>query len=354
MVQKTITRVHDFKLPTAILGASLLGNDNELAVACMDGVYRVDVAAKSHQRIGEHASYVSSVAYHPASKAIVTAGYDGRLKWFSAENHSVVREEKVHRFWSWDMAISPDQQWIASVTGQYIAGDYKYTPAAETEPSVKILRAEDGKSVHSLSHVPSVQAVAFSADSQWLAAGNLMGEVRVWSVKSGEQVGVFQSKDFTSWGIIKSHCYLGGIFGIRFSPDGNELIICGMGDMRDPMAGNGRQLWQRWNWREGKMVGQTKEKQSGEGLMEALVMHPSGESFLMGGRLRGGEWNAALFDFASGQRLGTIKSGYRITEMLFNSKGELLVFGGQGQPGKEADGKFPNYGRFEMYRILDA
>jgi hypothetical protein len=105
---------------------------------------------------------------------------------------------------------------------------------------VKILRAEDGKSVHSLSRVPSVQAVAFSADSQWLAAGNLMR------------------------------------------------------DMRDPMAGNGRQLWQRWNWREGKMVGQTKEKQSGEGLMEALVMHPSGESFLMGGRLRGGEWNAAL------------------------------------------------------------
>jgi hypothetical protein len=147
--------------------------------------------------------------------------------------------------------------------------------------------------------VPELDHVLFhlvmdSADSRLVAAGNLMGEVRVWSVESGEQVGVFQSKDFTSWGIIKSHCYLVGVFGIRFSPDGNELIICGMGDMRDPMAGNGRQLWQRWNWREGKMVGQTKEKQLGEGLMEALVMHPSGESFLMGGRLRGGEWNAAL------------------------------------------------------------
>jgi hypothetical protein len=69
--------------------------------------------------------------------------------------------------------------------------------------------------------------------------------------------------------------------------------------------------------------------------------------------LRGGEWNAALFDFASGERLGTIKSGYRITEMLFNSKGELLVFGGQGQPGKEADGKFPDFGRVEVYQIQD-
>lgn len=351
MVPRTINRVHDFKLPTAILGACLLDDDNQLAVACMDGVYRVDVLAKSHQKVGAHGSYVSSVVYHKGTKSFITAGYDGCLKWFSAESNAVVREENVHSFWSWDMALSPDQRWIASVTGQYIAGDYKYTPAAEREPSVKILRAEDGVTVHSLPHVPSVQSVAFSADSQWVAAGNLMGEVRVWKVETGEQVGGFQSKDFTSWGIIKSHCYLGGIFAIRFSPDGNEVLACGMGDMRDPMAGNGRQLWQRWNWREGKLIQQTKENQSGEGLMEALAMSPEGDRFLMGGRLRGGEWNAALFDFQSGERLGTIKSGYRITEMVFNSKGELLVFGGQGQPGKESDGKFPDFGRVEVYQI---
>lgn len=351
MVPRTINRVHDFKLPTAILGACLLDDDNQLAVACMDGVYRVDVLAKSHQKVGEHGSYVSSVVYHKGTNSFITAGYDGCLKWFSAESNAVVREEKVHSFWSWDMALSPDQRWIASVTGQYIAGDYKYTPAAEREPSVRLLRAEDGVTVHSLPHVPSVQSVAFSADSQWVAAGNLMGEVRVWKVETGEQVGGFQSKDFTSWGIIKSHCYLGGIFAIRFSPDGNEVLVCGMGDMRDPMAGNGRQLWQRWNWREGKLIQQTKENQSGEGLMEALAMSPKGESFLMGGRLRGGEWNAAMFDFQSGERLGTIKSGYRITEMVFNSKGELLVFGGQGQPGKESDGKFPDFGRVEVYKI---
>ena len=353
MVPRTINRVHDFKLPTAILGACLLDDDNQLAVACMDGVYRVDVLAKSHQKVGAHGSYVSSAVYHKGTKSFITAGYDGCLKWFSAESNAVVREEKVHSFWSWDMALSPDQRWIASVTGQYIAGDYKYTPAAEREPSVKILRAEDGVTVHSLPHVPSVQSVAFSADSQWVAAGNLMGEVRVWKVETGEQVGGFQSKDLTSWGIIKSHCYLGGIFAIRFSPDGNEVLVCGMGDMRDPMAGNGRQLWQRWNWREGKLIQQTKENQSGEGLMEALAISPKGDSFLMGGRLRGGEWNAAMFDFQSGERLGTIKSGYRITEMFFNSKGELLVFGGQGQPGKESDGKFPDFGRVEVYQIGD-
>ena len=87
--------------------------------------------------------------------------------------------------------------------------------------------------------------------------------------------------------------------------------------------------------------------------MEALVLSPQGDSFLMGGRLRGGEWNAALFDLASGERLGTIKSGYRITEILFTTQVDLLVLGGQGQPSKGEDGKFPDFGRIEVYRIGD-
>lgn len=351
MMQKKLTRVHDFKLPTAILGACFLQDDNELIAACMDGVYRVEIGTKKHHRIGTHESYVSSAVYVAQKQVIVTAGYDGKLKWYSIVDNALIREEKVHRFWSWDMALSPDQRYLASATGQYLAGDYKYSPAAETETSVKLLNAADGQLVHAFSHVPSVQSVAFSHDSQWVAAGNLMGEVRVWEVATGKQVGVFQSKDFTSWGIIKSHCYLGGIFAMEFSPDNNEIIVCGMGDMRDPMAGNGKQLWQRWNWRDAKMTAQTLEKQSGEGLMEALVLHPAKDSFVMGGRLRGGDWNAALFDLSSGERLGSIKSGFRITQMLFNSKGELVVVGGQGQPGKDAEGKFSDFGRVEVYSI---
>lgn len=350
-MQKSINRIHDFKLPTAILGACLLENHREMVAACMDGIYRVDLESKSSTKVAQHESYASSAVFLPTHQAFVTAGYDGKLKWFSTKDNSLAREEKVHGFWSWDMAISKDHRWLASVTGQYLPGDYKYAPAPESEPSVKILNALDGTVVHSLSHVPSVQSVVFSHNNKWVAAGNLMGQVRVWDVESGDQVGGFESKDFTSWGIIKSHCYLGGIFAMEFAPDDSQLIVCGMGDMRDPMAGNGKQLWQRWDWKEAKLISQTNEKQSGEGLMEAVVLHPAGDSFLMGGRLRGGEWNAALFDLATGERMGTIKSGYRITQMLFNDSQQLIVVGGQGQPGKNNDGKFSDFGRVEIYEI---
>jgi len=354
MQQKTLTRSGDFKLPTAILAADLSADAETMVAGCMDGVYEINLKDKSSIRIGGHDSYVSGARYLPLHGTLVTAGYDGVLQWFDQANKQSQRKLKAHDFWSWDMAVSPDQTMIASVTGQYLAGGYQYEPAAEREPSVRLIAADSAEILHSLPHVPSVQAVAFSHDSQFVAAGNLMGEVRVWNCQSGQQVGSFTTPDLTSWGIIKSHCYLGGIFAIAFSPDDQTLLICGMGDMRDPMAGNGKQLWQKWAWKESpaKKIDETHAGESGEGLMESLAIHPSGEYFAMGGRLRGGDWNAALFDLASGNRIGSIKSGYRITDLAFTPDGtRLVVVGTQGQPGRNKDGIFPMFGRVEVYDI---
>ncbi len=353
----TLTRVTDFKLPTAILGAALIGDGGSLVAACFDGVYLVDLDAKDYQRLGQHDSYVSSAAELPAHGMVLSAGYDGTVQWFDRESQRSLRKQKIHDFWSWDMAVAPDQSLLASVTGQYLAGGYKYEPAPEREPSVRLINAESGEPVHDLSHVPSVQAVAFSHDSRLVAAGNLMGEVRVWDCQTGDRVGGFTTPDFTSWGIIKSHCYLGGIFAMRFTPDDQALIVCGMGEMRDPMAGNGRQLWQKWSWDDAnpEKLDETHAGESGEGLMEALAIAPDGESFAMGGRLRGGEWNVALFDLASGRRLTTLKTGYRVTELAFTPDGtRLIAVGGQGQPGRNDAGEFPHFGRVEVYDLVAA
>ena len=71
-----------------------------------------------------------------------------------------------------------------------------------------------------------------------------MGEVRVYELDSKKLIAQWTTPDFTSWGIIKSHCYIGGIYDMQFSPDDDHIYVAGMGYMRDPMAGNGKQLWQ--------------------------------------------------------------------------------------------------------------
>ncbi len=341
------------KLPTGILGMSALDESSRTFVAaCMDGVYLVHLQDESFEKLDDHGSYVSSAAVR--GNIVLSAGYDGRLQWYDLVDRKRVRSLQLHNFWSWDMALSPDQQLVASVTGQYLAGGYKYEPKAETESSVKIVSADSGDLLHQLSHVPSVQAVAFSRDGQFVAAGNLMGEVRLWNARSGELESNWTTPDFTSWGIIKSHCYLGGIFAMAFSADGEQLLLAGMGPMRDPMAGNGRQLWQKWAWKEStpRKVDETHSGESGEGLMEALSVSPDGDQFVMGGRLRGGQWNVATFEMASGKRTRSLKTGYRVTDIRYADGGStLIVVGTQGQPKDRKDGMFPHFGRVEAYTV---
>jgi len=73
-----------------------------------------------------------------------------------------------------------------------------------------------------------------------------------------------------------------------------------MGPMTDPMAGNGKMTWQRWDWRKGDRIDQIKDGQHGSGLMETVAWHPDGAHFIMAGRQAQGTWNAAVFSSADG------------------------------------------------------
>ncbi len=349
-----LKRTTNFRLPMAILGASLAADESTLLTGCMDGVYLSSVEAGTSTRVAQHSSYVSGVAWLPDQSHYLSAGYDGQMQWFDTATNQATRQQQIHEFWSWDMAVSPDGRLIASVTGQYLAGGYRYEPQPEREPSVVVLDAASGEILWKLPHVPSVQAVCFSPDSRYVAAGNLMGEVRIWDCNDGSLRSSWSTDEFTSWGIIKSHCYLGGIFAMRFTPDGQHLLLAGMGPMHDPMAGNGKQLWQKWAWQQEQpdKVAQINKDDGGEGLMEALAIHPQKPIFAMGGRLRGGDWNAALFDLNSGERLATLKTGYRVTGLQFSADGNrLIVTGTEGQPKPSREGSWEPFGRVEFYEL---
>ena len=155
------------------------------------------------------------------------------------------------RFLVWKSAISPDGSRVASSTGQYLCGGYKYEPAAEREPSIRVYDIASGELLHSLPHTPPVESVAFSNDGKLLAAGNLMGEVHLWDLSDGaKEIAKIKTPDFTGWGIIKGHYYTGGIFSLTFAPDDSAIYLSGMGSTRDPAAGNGKQLWQKYTWGE--------------------------------------------------------------------------------------------------------
>ena len=173
----------------------------------------------------------------------------------------------------------------------------------------------------------------------------------LWEVDSGKVVHRWNTPGFTSWGVIKSHHFLGGIFDLVFNPGGTDLYVCGMGPMHDPMAGNGTQLWQRFDWRTGAMLDETHGGESGQGLMEAIAFHPSKRWFVMAGRLFQGQWNLAVFDAATGRNLHAIDAKGRITDLAMLRDGKRLVLGKAKGQEKKKDGQWPAFGMIEIYGI---
>lgn len=348
----------EYHLPTRALGLAVSADGARLYAACMDGaIFEVNAENGGKKAFeAKHDSFASGCELLPDGKTLVSAGYDGMLLWHDTETRKCFRRVKAHGFWSWKMALSPDGSRLASVTGQYLAGGGKYEPLPSEEPTVKVFDAVTGDCVKAFQLLPPVLSVAFSPDGRRVAAGNMMGTVRVWDLQSEstEPAAEFTSPDFTSWGTIKSHHYCGGIYDVSFSPDGAALLCCGMGPMADPMAGNGKMTWQRWAWRENppKMLDQIRDGEHGAGLMETLAWRPGGTHFLMAGRQAQGTWNTAVFDAESGKLEASTHTGSRVTRGLFSSPDTLWLSGGTGQPGRDKNGKWGDFGKIYRYALV--
>jgi WD40 repeat protein len=351
-----LTLAHEHSLPTGVLGLAITPDGNRAFAACVDGaIYAVDMATGKNEAFEEkHTSFANGCVLLPDGRTVISAGCDGTLLWHDVESRRSTRRVQAHRFWNWQLALSADGRRIATTTGQYLPGGWKYEPAGETEASVKLFDTANGELVASFGHTPPVLSCAFTNDGKYAAAANMMGEVRVWEIGAGPNarpVSQWTSPDFTSWGTVKTHHYCGGIYGLAFSPDDDALVCCGMGPMNDPMAGNGKMTWQRWNWRKGERIDQVKDGERGSGLMEALAWHPEGKFFVMAGRQVQGTWNAAVFSAVDGSLLHSIDTKKRITQARFTRDGQSLVISGAiGQPQRK-EGKWPSWGRVQVYRL---
>lgn len=355
MNSPSLKKAKEIKLPSHVLDLTF-GPEKKLYAACLDGgIYEVSTTFKllgdNFKRIARHDNYASGINWSASQKTLISASYDGDLKWIDPKGKKESQTVKAHDFWSWQSRLSPDGELIATTTGQYLCGGYKYEPAPETEPSVKIFDVATGELRYSFPHTPPVQSVAFSNDGKLLAAGNLMGEVILWDLtQDGKEIARIKTPDFTGWGIIKGHYYTGGVFNLHFAPDDQSLYLVGMGSTTDPAAGNGKQLWQKFSWKNGpKKEGAAADGEIGQGLMETLAFHPSGKFFLMAGRLFKGNWNAALFDHESGSKLHQQNIGFRISTSAFTPDGGRLYLGGGANQGRPNEKK--KWGRIVIYDV---
>ena len=108
------------KLPTGALGLAITPEGDTAYAACADGlIYEVDLDTGGWDVFDEkHSAFASACVLLPNGKTLISGGYDGTLIWHELKSGRGLRRVSAHKFWNWQLALSPDGKLLATTTGQ--------------------------------------------------------------------------------------------------------------------------------------------------------------------------------------------------------------------------------------------
>jgi len=274
---------HTFNAPCTFFGMAYDAVSNRAYCGGDDNlvyVFDLATAAKKFEPVakwnGGHDNYISCVVAieRAGKKLVVTGGYDKNLVWWNPDKGEVVRTVPAHGGWVRDLIATPDGSKLIS------CGD---------DMLVKVWDADTGKPIATLDghakltpqgHVTALYALAISRDGQLVASADRHGDVRVWNLADGKQIGAFAAPTLYTYDARQRKRSLGGIRAVAFSPDASLIAVGGMGqvDNVDGLAGKVR--LEVWEWRK-PLARFTSGAENHTGMIGALQFHPK-EPWLVG------------------------------------------------------------------------
>ena len=231
-------------------------------------LHRWNIYDGSQTALQGHESWIRRFDMHPDGELLVTAAYGGRLIWWNPEDATPkpVRSVDAHKGFIRGVAISPNRQFIATGGNDLV---------------VRVWSATTGKLVTELSgHQRHVYNVRFDPSGRFLVSGDLMGVLKQWDTKTWKHVRDLDAKVLTKYDkTFKADC--GGIRGMDFSPDGKQLVVCGIGNVTNAFAGVGEPTGVLFDFTTGKRLRVLKPAKKYRGTCWNIRFHPSGK-FIVG------------------------------------------------------------------------
>ncbi len=144
---------------------------------------------------------VFAVAFSPDSKKVATAGADRTIRVFAVDTGKMLTQIEDHADWIFGIAFSPDGKRLAS---------------ASRDKTSKVFDLEKKESLVTFpAHAQPVYTVSFQPDGKGIATGGEDNRVRIWS-PDGEGKPIRELGGFG-----------GAVFKLRYSPNGQNLLVAG-------------------------------------------------------------------------------------------------------------------------------
>jgi len=136
----------------------------------------------------------------PDGQLLAISTYDPTIQLWQFSDKTLLRTLRGHRDWVHEVVFSPDGKFLIS---------------GSKDGTVKVWQVSDGSLVRTLSgHSKPVVTVALSPDGRFIASGSEDSTVRVWRMADGKLVKVLQGQ---TKGM--------AVNVVRFSPDGKWLAF---------------------------------------------------------------------------------------------------------------------------------
>ena len=298
-------------------------------------VWDVQKGRQLHRFIGHTHPWVKVVLYLPDGKRALSGGNEGVVRLWTVDNAKEIRTfpaQKTPTKAGSTGAKAPSGPAApapimmskaaggpmgATVTGGgvlclAVSPDSRYFLAGSADKTLKLWELETGKEIRQYpGHQNGVSAVAISPDGKKAVSGCL-GQIQP-NLSAGANSRTIRLFDVDTGKFIRSfNGHQGGIWGLAFSPDGNQFVSCG----EDSTV-------RLWDVQTAKEI----RRFSGHTAPVLCVTFSSDGKYLLSG---GRDKSIRLWNAATGQELRRFE-GHRdaVTSLVISRDGQVFLSGSQ-------------------------